>query len=175
MTTPHHQAQNLFLDDVRDTYNRIKTRTAELAAKRSAEDAAGGVEQIQLHAVDPNTQIHITVPPPVGQLSDASAPGPTEDQLRARALFETFPPGLQRALEGGNLDHVNKVLAKMSVEEAEEIVDKMGQGNMLNLEEGVIDATTEEGQKVVEEIERTKKMPHSSEGTPVLDEEPSHD
>ena len=74
-------------------------------------------------------------------------------------MFESFPPGLQRALESGSLDDVNKVLAKMSVEEAEDVVQKMGEGGMLSLEEGVIDATTEEGRKKMEEIEKTHKMP----------------
>jgi cell division cycle protein 37 len=62
-------------------------------------------------------------------------------------------------LESGKLDEVNKVLAKMSVEEAEEVVGKLGEGGMLSLEEGVIDATTEEGKKAMEEIEKTGRMP----------------
>jgi cell division cycle protein 37 len=66
---------------------------------------------------------------------------------------------LQRALESGKLDEVNKVLAKMSVDEAEEVVEKLGQGGMLSLEEGVIDATTEEGQQIMGEIEKNRKMP----------------
>ena len=47
----------------------------------------------------------------------------------------------------------------MSVDEAEEVVEKLGQGGMLSLEEGVIDATTEEGQRVMGEIEKNRKMP----------------
>ena len=74
-------------------------------------------------------------------------------------IFETFPPGLQRALETGKLDEINKVLAKMSVEEAEEVVEKLGEGGMLSVEQGVIDATTEEGQRTFEEIERSRRMP----------------
>ena len=69
-------------------------------------------------------------------------------------VFERFPPGLQRALESGSLDSVNEVLGKMSVEEAEEVVDQLGQGGMLSLEEGVIDGTTEEGQEKLRDLER---------------------
>lgn len=47
----------------------------------------------------------------------------------------------------------------MSVEEAEEVVQKLGEGGMLSVEQGVIDATTEEGQRTFEEIERSRKMP----------------
>ena len=47
----------------------------------------------------------------------------------------------------------------MSVEEAEEVVEKLGEGGMLSVEQGVIDATTEEGQRTFEEIERSRKLP----------------
>ena len=146
ITTAGHQAAKVFQDDVNSTYNRIKTRAAELA-KESPSDPAG-VEQIQLHAVDPNTEIRIAIP-------EANSNDPTE--IASRKIFDTFPPGLQRALEARSLDKVNEVLGKMSVEEAEEIVEKLGQGNMLSLEEGIIDATNEEGQARLKEIERENK------------------
>lgn len=163
VTTPGHQAQKLFLDDVNSTYSRIRTRTKELAEQRKASDAdgSGGVEQIQLHAVDPNTTIHIGVPPAAPQ---------TEEEKAAREIFETFPPGLQRALETGKLDRINEVLGKMSVEEAEEVVEKLGDGGMLSVEQGIIDATTEEGRKQMEDIERTAKMPGQAEVVPVTED-----
>jgi cell division cycle protein 37 len=129
---------------VNETYNKIKIRAAELAKDRSPENDPAGVEQIQLHAVDPNTQINISIPSP-----DSTVP----EEIEARKIFDSFPPGLQRALQSESLDEVNKVLGKMSVEEAEIIVDKLGQGSMLSLEEGIVDATTEEGRKKLEEIE----------------------
>jgi cell division cycle protein 37 len=146
--TPGHQARKLFLDDVNSTYARIRSRTAELA--REHEDGSSDKEQIQLHAVDPNTQINIVTPPPLDQCT-------TDDERAAREIFDSFPPGLQRALASESLDEVNKVLGKMSVDEAEQVVEQLGNGGMLSLEEGVIDATTEEGQKAVEELERQNK------------------
>ena len=143
ITTQGHQAQQVFLKDVNETYTRIKTRAAEL--KKEKDQEPEGVEQIQLHAVDPGTQIHIVVP-------QANSDDPTE--VEARKIFESFPPGLQRALESASLDKVNEVLGKMSVDEAEEVVEKLGQGGMLSLEEGVIDATNEEGQARLKELER---------------------
>jgi cell division cycle protein 37 len=167
ITTKQHQAQKLFIDDVESTYRRIHTRAAEILKER-AEDpqSAEGVEQIQLHAVDPNTTINIVVPPPAP--SDPSNAELTAAEIGSREIFNMFPPGLQRALETGKLDEVNKVLAKMSVEEAEEIVEKLGEGGMLSLEQGVIDATTEEGKRAVKEIEKTGRMP----GQPEDDEDP---
>ncbi|KAK4625935.1 Hsp90 co-chaperone Cdc37 [Fulvia fulva] len=148
--TPGHQARKLFLDDVNTTYDRIRTRTAEIA--REAEAEAGDREQIQLHAVDPNTKSNIATPPPMDQCQ-------SEGDKQAREIFDTFPPGMQRALESGSLDKVNEVLGKMSVDEAEQVVELLGNGGMLSMEEGVIDATTEEGKKRIEEIERTHQMP----------------
>ncbi|KAF1834810.1 hypothetical protein BDW02DRAFT_318232 [Decorospora gaudefroyi] len=155
-----HQAGKMFTDDVEQTYRRIKTRAAEILKERAENpQAEAGVEQIQLHAVDPNTQINISVPP---KASVATDPEEKQAEEQARLIFEAFPPGLQRALESGRLEEVNKVLAKMSVDEAEEVVEKLGQGGMLSLEEGVIDATTEEGQRVMGEIEKNRKMPAQS-------------
>nr|POF07090.1 hsp90 co-chaperone cdc37 [Quercus suber] len=153
--TPNHQARKLFLDDVNSTFARIKSRVAELNKLKAEEEAAGGSgdrEQIQLHAVDPNTQINILTPPPLDQCQ-------SEDEKASRQIFETFSPGLRRALESGSLDKINEVLGKMSVDEAEQIVEQLGNGGMLSLEEGVIDATTEEGKKAMDEIERSGKMP----------------
>ena len=150
--TPNHQARKLFLDDVNNTYARIRSRTAELAKEREEDGGGGDREQIQLHAVDPGTSINIVTPPPFDQCS-------SDEEKAGREIFETFPPGLQRALESGSLDKVNEVLGKMSVDEAELVVEQLGNGGMLSLEEGVIDATTEEGRKQMEVIERTKQMP----------------
>ncbi|KAI9742586.1 MAG: hsp90 co-chaperone Cdc37 [Claussenomyces sp. TS43310] len=150
ITTPGHQAQKVFGDDVRDTYNRIRTRAKEikLEREREAADGSGGVEQIQLHAVDPGTTINITIPPENSQ-------DPSEQQ--ARRLFEAFSPGLRRALESASLDEVNKVLGKMSVEEAEEVVGQLSEGGMLSLEEQIIDATTEEGQEALKQFEEQER------------------
>lgn len=163
ITTKDHQAATLFRNDVNETYNKIKTRAAELAKNRSPENDPAGVEQIQLHAVDPNTQINISIPP-----ADSTIP----EEIEARKIFESFPPGLQRALQSASLDEVNKVLGKMSVEEAEEIVEKLGEGGMLSLEEGIVDATTEEGRKKLEEIEAEGKREREIEeiGEPAEDQ-----
>ena len=116
ITTHGHQAQKVFHDDVQQTYSRIRERAKEIASEREKESQ--GVEQIQLHAVDPGTTINIKIPAPDSDNPEVRA---------AREVFESFPPGLQRALESGSLDEVNKVLGKMSVEEAEEVVGQLGE------------------------------------------------
>lgn len=120
ITTQGHQAQKVFFDDVKSTYQRIRVRAKELERQRIENEANGGagVEQIQLHAVDPDTEINITVPPVTSE---------DPDEVEARRVFNSFPPGLQKALDKGSLDDVNKVLGKMSVEEAEEVVRQLGE------------------------------------------------
>ncbi|KAG5993609.1 hypothetical protein E4U43_003455 [Claviceps pusilla] len=115
ITTPGHQAQEVFFKDVQDTYMRIKNRSREILAERAREPGKGeeGVEQIQLHAVDPGTVIQIKVP--VADSQD-------EEERKARAIFDGFEPEMREALESGDLDAVNKVLGMMKVEEAEELV-----------------------------------------------------
>ncbi|KAI9657362.1 MAG: hsp90 co-chaperone Cdc37 [Bathelium mastoideum] len=164
--TADHDARKFFLDDVQKTYTRIRARTAELNAEkeRAAADGDNEVETIQLHAVDPDTQLHIQVPPaqPPAELDPSSQ---EYAALRgARAIFDSFSPGLRRALEKGSLEEVNMVLARMSVAEAETVVEQLGEGGMLSLEKGVIDATTEEGKKQVERIERERRMPGEGDG-----------
>ncbi|KAI1611292.1 cell division cycle protein 37 [Exophiala viscosa] len=153
ITTKGHQAQQVFTKDLTETYERIKVRAAELNKEEGTDPA--GVEQIQLHAVEPGTEIHINVP-------EAGSDDPIEQQ--AREIYERFPPGLQRALESGSLDQVNGVLGKMSVDEAEEIVELLGQGGMLSLQEGVIDATNEEGQQRLKEIEEEERRKKAEKG-----------
>jgi cell division cycle protein 37 len=149
ITTPGHQAGKVFLDDVQGTYGRIKTRAAQI--KKDRDNEPEGVEQIQLHAVEPGTEIKVFVPPP--EMLQSEDP----EERRCREIFEAFPPGLQRALESGKLDEVNKVLGKMSVEEAEEVVEQLGEGGMLSLQEEIIDTTTEEGKQKLKEIEEEER------------------
>ena len=64
-------------------------------------------------------------------------------------------------MESDSLERVNEVLGKMSVEEAEEVVGQMGESGMLDMREGVIDSTTEEGQETLRYI---KEKGGSAEG-----------
>ncbi|KAI5305863.1 hypothetical protein KEM56_003060 [Ascosphaera pollenicola] len=147
ITSPGHQAGTLFRNDVNDTFNKIRTRAREIAKSSAAANAQGEVEQIQLHAVDPNTTINIAVPP-----LDSTDP----EDAAALEVFKSFSPDMQRALQSKSLDEVNIVLGRMKVSEAEEVVEKLGGSGILVLEEGIVDATTEEGKKFLSELEGEK-------------------
>lgn len=152
ITTKGHQAQDVFFKDVQDTYQRIRSRAAEINKQR-AESGSGlaegeGVEQIQLHAVEPGTVINIRVPP-------ADSADPEEQQ--ARTIFEGFSSDMKKALESGSLDEVNKVLGSLPVDEAEDLVGKFGDAGILSLEQEIIDATTDEGKAQWKQLEEQGK------------------
>jgi len=149
ITTAGHQAQEVFHKDVQDTYARIRNRTREILVQRAKDEAEGkqeGVEQIQLHAVEPGTVINIRIP------EEGAA---DEETQKGREIFEGFSEDMRRALETGKLDEVNKVLGEMKVEEAEDVVGKLGEAGILSLEEEIIDATTEDGKDKLKKLEES--------------------
>ncbi|KAG6003659.1 hypothetical protein E4U21_001820 [Claviceps maximensis] len=150
ITTQGHQAQEVFYKDVQDTYMRIKNRSREILAERAKdpEKSEEGVEQIQLQAIDPGTTIQIQIP---------AADSQNEEEQKAREIFDGFEPEMKKALESRDLDAVNKVLGKMKVEEAEKLVALFDQANILSLQEEIIDATTEDGQKQLRDLEAAAK------------------
>ncbi|CAK7263715.1 hsp90 co-chaperone Cdc37 [Sporothrix epigloea] len=145
--TRDHKAHDLFYGDVQDTYVKIMTRVKEIKAQRAAGGTADGegVEQIQLHAVEPGTVINIRVPP-----ADSADP----EVARARQIFEGFAPEMRKALESGSLDEVNRVLGNMTVDKAEALVSDFGEAGILSLEDEIIDATTEEGRAQLKDMGR---------------------
>ncbi|KAI4602786.1 hsp90 co-chaperone Cdc37 [Pestalotiopsis sp. 9143b] len=152
ITTKGHNAQDVFFKDVQDTYMRIRNRCREINAER----AAGGDEereQIQLHAVEPGTVINIKVPP-----KDSQDP----EEQKCREIFESFKPDVKKALETGSLDKVNEVLGKMKIAEAEALVGLLSEAGVLSMEEEIIDATTEEGQQHLKEMEKQAALDSSS-------------
>ncbi|CAM1505485.1 Fc.00g111220.m01.CDS01 [Cosmosporella sp. VM-42] len=144
ITTKGHNAQEVFYKDVQDTYMRIRTRSREIIAERAKEGESEGVEQIQLHAVEPGTEIRIQIPPVTSEDPEIQ---------KCREIFDTFKPDMKKALESGKLDEVNKVLGDMKVDEAEDLIALFGEANILSLEEQIIDATTEEGQRQLKDME----------------------
>lgn len=155
ITTKGHQAQDVFYKDVQDTYHKIKSRAAEINKQRAAAgEGAEGVEQIQLHAVEPGTVINIRVP-----AADSTEP----EEQEAHRIFEGFRPEMRAALETGSLDEVNKVLGTMRIDEAEDLVGKFGDAGVLSLEQEIIDATTEEGKAQWKQLEEQGKATTTTE------------
>lgn len=134
----------MFLEDVKGTSDRIIARAKVVAAERAAEKEANpqGREQIQLVAADPATVITFEVPdgpPPekleiTGEGSEELDPELVRQFLQRRwDIFESFSEKLRKALTEKSLDKVNKVLGKMEVPEAEEVVRLLQEGGILSV------------------------------------------
>lgn len=141
----NHPAYNAFIKDVDFTVNHIKQRCEVIANERS--DQQENVEQIQLHAVDPNTEIVVNVP-------DSTNPD-------AMAVYNSFSSEMRTAIESKQLDEINKVLAEMSVEDAEDLVKKFDECGVLSVEEKIYDATEwqKEKQRLQEEEAASSSNP----------------
>lgn len=133
----NHPAVEALRKDAEFTSNHIITRCEVIKSEQSAEGEEEGVEQIQLHAVDPETEILVHVP-------EQDSPG--------WAIYQQFGQDMKKAIETKKLDEINKVLANMSVEEAEELVQKFDECGVLSVEPKIYDA--EEWQKHKHEIDQ---------------------
>lgn len=157
MVSGDPRALDVFLKDVNDTYQMLCKRVEISKAEEAKQAEQGGVEQIQLVAENPDTIISFDVPdgPPPENLI-LEGPG-TEDldieevrhSLQARwEIFEGFDDKFKKALQSNDLEKVNKVLGKMSVEEAERLVELLQIGGILQFAEGGIRDETGKGVKV---------------------------
>lgn len=122
-----HPAVDALQKDVEFTTNHIRQRCAVISAENAGAgtEETEGVEQIQLHAVDPNTEIIVNVPEPGTDM---------------RKIYDEFSQELRQAIETRKLDEINKVLANMEIEEAEDTVKKLGDSGVLSVEEKIYDA-----------------------------------
>lgn len=149
------QAIAVFENDVDQTYATVKKRAKINAEEQAKIREQGGVEQIQLMAENPSTVISFDVPdgPPPADLRLEPSPETEgidiEDVRQALQdrwdIFTSFDPKLQKALQSNSLEQVNKVLGKMNVEEAEQVVEKLQIAGILQFAEGGIRDETGKG------------------------------
>lgn len=147
MIQKNPKSLKMFADDFNRTYNHVERRSKELAE----EEGPAEREQIQLVAEDPNMKIGFNIPdgPPPAELRIEGEGAEDLDMEQVRAfllhkweLYESFPPSFKEALKTESLDEVNKQLGKMSVADAEDVVEKLQEGGMLSFSEsGVRDMT----------------------------------
>ncbi|KAF8488347.1 hsp90-like protein [Gautieria morchelliformis] len=155
MVSDEKRAQTVFLKDVEDTYAHLVARV--IATQAEEEEAAQGREQIQLMQEDSSQPITFNVPdgpPPEDlRLEGPGTEGLDIKQVR-RALqmrwdvFEAFDDALKKALQIGTLEAVNKVLGKMEVADAEEVVKMLEMAGILSFADGgnVRDMTNPDGE-----------------------------
>ncbi|KAI1268694.1 Cdc37 N terminal kinase binding-domain-containing protein [Xylariaceae sp. FL1019] len=148
ITTKDHKAREALDNEVNETYRQIKASAKRINDQR-AQNSGEDVEQIQLHAVEPGTEIKILIP---------AKDSEDEEEKRGREIFESFAPDMRTALETGNLDKVNEVLGSMKVADAEDVVGLLSEAGILSMEEQIIDATTDEGKQKIKEMEEQAAM-----------------
>lgn len=118
-------ARKMFFEYVDSLYGRIKKRCAEMAAEQMSEQAQ--VETIQLQPMGDGSQLTIRVPQP--------------EDGEAYTAFKGMYPSFQEALKTGKLEELNKVLEKLPVPEAEELVKLCSDYGFLDVEGEVVDET----------------------------------
>lgn len=103
-------AKQAFLQDVDNTFNHIKNR-CEVIRKEQEENQDGNGEEalIQLKALDDNTELFVNIP----------QEGTEEYNIFSNELSQE----MQDAIKTGSLDEVNKIFAKLKVEDAEAILE----------------------------------------------------
>lgn len=149
MTGSDPRALQMFLEDVKQTGDRMVNRAHVVAAERESQKAANpeGKEQIQLVASDPSTVITFETPdgpPPenltiTGEGSEDLDPVLVREFLQKRwDIFQSFSKGMQSALKEKSLDKVNKVLGKLDVADAEEIVQQLQESGILSVSESTL-------------------------------------
>lgn len=114
-------ASNGFLQDVQNTFNHIVQRCEVIKAEHASGGADGdeGEAQIQLKALDDDTQLLVNLPEP---------------NTPQYEIFTTqIPVEMQTAVKTGSLDEVNKVFASMKVEEAEHILELFDQCGVIGI------------------------------------------
>ncbi|OBZ68714.1 Hsp90 co-chaperone Cdc37 [Grifola frondosa] len=143
-----------------------------------AEEAAGGNEQIQLVPENPSQSITFNVPDgPPPETIQLEGPGfeniDIEDVRKALQMrwdvFQSFNPPLQKALKAQSLDEVNKVLGRLNVEKAEEIVKLLDLAGILSFSDGGIRDETgqsneEDGDEADEEDEAVEESKSKGKG-----------
>lgn len=153
------RAVPIFVKDVEDTYAHLVTRVAATATETSS---ASQKEQIQLVPESPGSTISFNVPdgPPP---DDLVLEGPGTEDLNVEevrkalmmrwTVFDGFGDALKDALRVGTLEAVNKVLAEMDVEEAEDVVSKLDLVGIMSFAEGGVRDETGKAKNVGEDVE----------------------
>ncbi|KAG9285178.1 hypothetical protein G9A89_004393 [Geosiphon pyriformis] len=153
ITSPQaqQQARQIFNTDVEETYKRITERCKTIEEERKQSSSGKQAEQIQIEIVGKNDSLTIQIP-----TADSTDP---EEKARYE-IYMTLSQDLREAFETEELEKINLVLGKMSVDEAEKALEIINKAGVLTIEEGIIDATKGE---TIESRQAEVKKPSETE------------
>jgi len=126
MITGFEKAQQMFMEDVDNTYNHIVNRVKILKEKREAEEAE---EKRQIEA-----RLKIAEQPD-GTYIWPMDENPSEEEKKKAETFATFTPDIQKALLTMDPDDINAILAKMTKEEGQELIRKCSESGLIQFVE----------------------------------------
>lgn len=145
VTQPDHPARKAFEQDWQTTSNHIKSRCKILGQEYEKDKQEGPEETIQLHAVDPDTELIIGIP---------------EEGSDGYSIYEQLPPNVKEAINTKQLDKINEVLATLNIEEAEDLVGKLSESGVLQVENKIYDP--KEWEQKRREVEAAQEEEHGS-------------
>lgn len=140
-----NMARNFFEKEVETKHAHVQKRAIVMKQEQNDQDEM--VESIQLRSMDPDSKLVISLP-------DFDSQDPTEQQRSA--LFNDIPKDLRDALLTGQLDAVNEVLGKMSVEEGERMLEIFNAGGFLGIQQ--LFENSEEFEAYKKELEKEGKV-----------------
>ncbi|TID26149.1 hypothetical protein CANINC_002844 [Pichia inconspicua] len=112
-------------DECKRMIEHVKTRCKIIQEEKEQEVGEGEgegeemVEQIQLRSVDPNTELVVNIP---------------EVGTKEYELYDSLPDEMKEALKTGSLDEVNRVFAKIPVEEAEAMLETFNESGVIGVQ-----------------------------------------
>lgn len=143
MVQANHPARAAFEADAEKTYNHIRSR-CKILSDESQEER----EQIQLKSLDPNTELLVTVP---------------EEGTEGRKIYDSFSDDVKKAIESRSLDELNEVIGNLEVSQAEDLVDKLSESGVLQVDDKIYDTQQWEQKKGdLEQKEAEQSQAHAS-------------
>ncbi|KAI8374382.1 uncharacterized protein BYT42DRAFT_576167 [Radiomyces spectabilis] len=118
------QARRMLFTDVEDTYKLLKSRCKVL----QEEQAQQGEETIQLQPMNEGSQLTVRIPDPSN-----------EEEKGVFEVYQALPEKFRKALETGDIEEINKVLATMAVPDAEQVVQVCSEYGFLDVDGQVLD------------------------------------
>ncbi|CCF56888.1 hypothetical protein KAFR_0B05920 [Kazachstania africana CBS 2517] len=123
--TSNTKGKESFLQSVSAKFNHVKQRSKIIREEQSAEEVnVEGVETIQLKSLDDSTELEVNLP----DFSSKDA-----NEIRKCEVFNTLSVEMQEALKTQSLDKVNEVFAKMTIEDAENVLDIFNEAEIIGV------------------------------------------
>lgn len=128
MKNPTHNARQMFLKDVNDTYNRIHQRVIVIKEKENEDEKKEKEMALERLRICEQLDGSLKLPLPTDR-------EPNQHELRKCEIFDGFPYNFQKALILQDVDLINEYLETLSKKEAEETLALCSESGLVSLQE----------------------------------------